>query len=170
MKPRTAPWLPTMANYLLAARIAQGNIHTVFEYGSGSSTLWFYQHLPLQQGAHIVSVEHDADWYNQIKAHNLPSLTLINHPQPYHAVISNYPDNYFDIILVDGRNRNACMQAAIPKLKAGGWLLLDNSEREYYQKGIDLMHGWNYTICAQPQPDNFGFTYAGWQCTIFEKP
>ena len=50
----------------------------------------------------------------------------------YASYIDNYPDNYFDIILVDGRSRPSCLYHSIHKVKRGGLLVLDNAEREYY--------------------------------------
>lgn len=168
---RTLPWLPEMVGCLLRNRINSGNDINIFEYGSGASTWWFCNYCDLNNvKAQIISVEHDADWYNEIKKYDLPNLTLINHPLPYDTVINDFPDNHFDIILVDGRHRNKCIKAAISKLKNGGWLILDNSEREYYQAGKDLMKDWCQVICTQPQPDAYQFTYPGWECTIFIKP
>lgn len=53
----------------------------------------------------------------------------------YVNAINDYPGEYFDFILVDGKARFACMLNAIPKLKVGGLLILDNSElfRELFQ-------------------------------------
>jgi hypothetical protein len=46
----------------------------------------------------------------------------------------------FDYILVDGRARASCIKNAIKMLKAdGGILILDNSERPEYSRGIDLV-------------------------------
>ncbi len=50
----------------------------------------------------------------------------------YAAFIDRYPDNYFDVILIDGRSRPACIWHSIPKLAKGGFLIVDNSNRNYY--------------------------------------
>ena len=50
----------------------------------------------------------------------------------YAAKIDEFPPGYFDVVLVDGRARPSCIKHAIPKLKKGGWLVVDNSDREYY--------------------------------------
>ncbi len=50
----------------------------------------------------------------------------------YVTSIDKYSDNYFDIVLVDGRSRPACLMHSINKVKTGGLLILDNAEREYY--------------------------------------
>ena len=49
----------------------------------------------------------------------------------------------FDYISVDGRARMHCLVRALPLLKPeGGVLLLDNSERELYQKAFDMVPSW----------------------------
>lgn len=50
----------------------------------------------------------------------------------YVKSIDEYPDGYFDLILVDGRARPSCILHSIPKLKSGGLLVVDNAERSYY--------------------------------------
>ena len=50
----------------------------------------------------------------------------------YASYIDKFDDNYFDIIVVDGRARPSCIKHAISKIKTGGILILDNSDRDYY--------------------------------------
>ena len=52
--------------------------------------------------------------------------------EKYARSIDQYPEAYFDLILVDGRARPSCIQQAIPRLKKGGLLVVDNTERPYY--------------------------------------
>jgi len=52
----------------------------------------------------------------------------------YASCIDSFPDDYFDLVLVDGRARPSCLVHALPKVKLNGYLLLDNAEREYYLK------------------------------------
>lgn len=54
----------------------------------------------------------------------------------YVSQIDEFPDLYFDLIVVDGRARPSCMKHSIPKVKVGGIILLDNSERSYYTEKI----------------------------------
>lgn len=124
----------------------------VFEYGSGGSTLFFSD-----KANHIISIEHDKDWYNyeleQLSKLNNLNLnliipetegTLINYQKNYSNM---YFDNYvnsidiydekFDLIVVDGRQRNDCFKKALSKVKNGGIIVFDNFDREYYQKSLD---------------------------------
>lgn len=52
--------------------------------------------------------------------------------QQFVQSIESYPSDYFDLVIVDGRARPSCIQHAIPKIKQGGILLVDNADREYY--------------------------------------
>lgn len=50
----------------------------------------------------------------------------------YASYIDKFPDNYFDVVLVDGRSRPSCLYHSLSKVKQGGMLVLDNAERNYY--------------------------------------
>jgi predicted O-methyltransferase YrrM len=163
---RTEPWLTEDANRLLAEIVAKGrNLH-VFEYGAGASTIWFTNQSAVNS---IVSVESDINWAKAvIDRVNGSKLVILQRKIPYNKSIDMF--NMFDIILVDGRNRVKCITSAIPHLKPGGVLILDNSERSYYQPGIDLMKGWKRIDTYQPQLDKYGFTYPNWTTSFFVKP
>lgn len=60
----------------------------------------------------------------------------------YYSYIDQYPDASFDFIIVDGRARVECAQHAIPKLKPGGMLILDNAERLRYRVAHELLKDW----------------------------
>jgi predicted O-methyltransferase YrrM len=50
----------------------------------------------------------------------------------YASFIDKFPDGYFDCVVVDGRSRPSCLAHALPKIRKGGIVVLDNSERPYY--------------------------------------
>jgi hypothetical protein len=50
----------------------------------------------------------------------------------YVSSIDRYPDNNFDLVIIDGRSRSSCILHAIRKVKPRGILLVDNAERGYY--------------------------------------
>ncbi len=52
--------------------------------------------------------------------------------EKYAHSIEQFAPAYFDLILVDGRARPSCIQQAIPRLKKGGLLVVDNAERPHY--------------------------------------
>lgn len=123
----------------------------VFEWGSGGSTLFWSRHV--QQ---VISVEHSRAWYERVlsalEERHIKHATLLCIPsdqekndttdvqdfideatqevfQKYANRINDYPDGEFDIILVDGKARLACLKNAVPKLRAGGVIVFDNSDR-----------------------------------------
>lgn len=80
----------------------------------------------------------------------------------YIGAIDGFADGYFDIIAVDGKERVGCTVHAVPKLKAGGVLVLDDSEREEYEEVFALLSAWSAcrlgfglrqtTLFVKPQP------------------
>ena len=132
------PWLTESAIRLLDGWLNPAD--RGFEWGSGRSTCWFASRC-----AHVTSVDHHKQWYDtvtkQLKDAGLSDkvdyrwieceLTGADEPEShaYAAVIDEHPDETFDWILVDALMRETCMRHAIPKLKSGGLLILDNANR-----------------------------------------
>jgi predicted O-methyltransferase YrrM len=56
----------------------------------------------------------------------------------YVEAIDRYPDAHFDLVLVDGRARSSCFKRALPKVRPGGFIVLDDSERKEYERAIAL--------------------------------
>ena len=101
---------------------------TVFEYGSGNSTLFWGA-----RAARIVSVEDEESWSGNLRARVSPNCTLLHEAdlRRYVNAIRRYPEG-FDIIVVDGpargHTRLRCARAAVEHLKPGGMIILDNSD------------------------------------------
>jgi hypothetical protein len=100
---------------------------SVFEYGSGSSTLFW-----ARVAKRVVSVEDEERWYQLLAAKLPANATVIHEPD-----LSQYPDvirsaGAFDIIVVDGpargRTRLKCCREALGALREGGLIILDNSD------------------------------------------
>jgi predicted O-methyltransferase YrrM len=170
---RTEPWLTEEANVILQKIIDNGKNLRIFEYGMGASTIWFAKQPSVE---YIYSVEHEQEWFDEItrlmpsNAKSTIHVTLMLKKMPYNnAIESAVPQRPFDIILVDGRNRNLCIQSSIKHLAENGVLILDNSEREYYAPGISLMNSFQRIETCQHEPDKYGFTYPGWSTTFFFK-
>ena len=101
---------------------------SVFEYGSGNSTLFW-----ASVAARVVSVEDDEKWH-AVVAERLPrhcELTLETDVAAYAAVIERYAER-FDVIVVDGAARGNtrlnCSRFALRQLREGGMIILDNSD------------------------------------------
>jgi precorrin-6B methylase 2 len=107
----------------------------VFEYGSGNSTRWYGARVNS-----ITAVEDDEAWIKQLRPKLPSNAQILNRSldESYvQAVNSN--QSQFDIIVVDGRKRVRCASYAIDFLTPTGVLILDNSEREWYQPAKDLL-------------------------------
>jgi hypothetical protein len=101
---------------------------SVFEYGSGNSTLFWSS-----VARRVVSVEDDEKWH-AIVAQRLPAhceLVLETDVTAYAAAIQRYAEQ-FDVIVVDGAARGntrlGCSRFALPQLRPGGMIILDNSD------------------------------------------
>jgi len=96
--------------------------------------MWFAKRL-----GHLTSVEHHRDWYTQVskklKDNQIENVDYVlreyeeekiaEHPD-YATVLDRFDDESLDFILVDGGPRDICALRAIPKLKKGGFLVVDN--------------------------------------------
>lgn len=154
------PWIrPGAAEYIESLMPEGAN---VFEWGSGSSTIWL-----ARMGCAVTSVELDHEWVISVKdwlaREGLTARILDFSPKnPLNLkesadVILKEPDCTFDFVLVDGRNRNRCLANARSKVKIGGILCLDNSEREEYTEAVKLMDTW----------EGYSYGDSGWLSTCY---
>jgi hypothetical protein len=86
----------------------------------------------------------------------------------YVSTIDNFPDNYFDFVMIDGRARPACIRHSLKKVKPMGFLILDNSDREFYLSGFNKENlDGNYKLVSHsygPGPYSFIFSATSfWQ-------
>jgi predicted O-methyltransferase YrrM len=127
------------------------------EFGSGRSTSWFAERL-----SQLTSVEHDSRWYQQVKG-RLATLGLTNvdyryvpldHPEPegehaeydpvpaYVRVADDLPDRSLDLVIADGHYRTHCIRHSVPKIKPGGYLLVDDVNFWQSVKQIPVPADW----------------------------
>jgi len=158
------PWIPFNAICWLDKKLLL-NIN-VFEWGSGGSTLFITKKIKS-----LVSVEHNKNWYKimqtKLKNKNLKncSYNLVEDPRLYYQFINKYPDEFFDIIIIDGIERESCIEQSILKIKKGGYIILDNSERPEYSSGIKKLNEFERKDFCGPGLQNKYF----WKTTIFKK-
>lgn len=157
---KTEPWLVPEANEFLKHFFEQNKNPHVLEFGVGGSTVWFSQ-----KTTNLISVEHDEKWAIDVKNYIKTPTNINLLPRPYNNFCNQFPDNFFDLILIDGRERVRCITSSIRILKSGGILMLDNSERDYYQPGIKLLETWKRTTVKliEPPPST-------WETSWWVKP
>ena len=105
----------------------------VLELGSGGSTLFFEKWC-----RRVLSLEHSNIWAKMVKDKlSRGNVRLIcDSNQKLRKIIKRQPNNYFDLILVDSGSgaktyvhRQEMLGDCLPKVKVGGWLVIDNYER-----------------------------------------
>ncbi|PTT03092.1 FkbM family methyltransferase [Pedobacter sp. HMWF019] len=109
----------------------------VFEYGSGSSTLFYAKHT-----GRVVSVEHDESWYHKIagtKPQNAEMIFTKLERGGEYSKKARLLDTKFDIIIVDGRDRVNCCIESIQALSPSGVIVLDDSERPEYEQARSFL-------------------------------
>ena len=109
---------------------------SLFEFGSDYSTLFYAKKVRA-----VTSVEFDKKWLNIIKTQVPDNVNIIFKREDvdgdYCRVIGEIGDQY-DVVIVDGRNEVNCIKQSISALSSQGVILLDDSQRERYQEGIDF--------------------------------
>lgn len=105
---------------------------SIFEYGSGNSTLFYAQKV-----ARVVSVEHDKAWFEKIVKQKAPNAEMIFTaltPNGEYSKKAKLLGERFDVIIVDGRDRVNCCKHSVAALSDIGVLVLDDSERAEYEE------------------------------------
>lgn len=162
------PWLP----YLATEYIKRLNPKTVFEWGSGESTVFF---LSLGSVDSVISIEHEQEWFEEVNrklsgkyisflnychlispeqgeigpdkanpTHYKSGSTQLGNInfKRYASIIDNY--GLFDLILIDGMARASCIHHAFSHVAPGGCMVIDNTgDRPYYLEQTAHLFG-NY--------------------------
>jgi len=131
-----SPWFTTSFLHFMQGQNLK--INNVFEYGSGSSTI-YWSNLAQK----VVSVEHDPKFYFFIKSKtelfkNIELKLRPNDLDLYKNCISEN-NTLYDLIVVDGVNRENIIRITPDFLTENGVIILDNSHRLSYKEGIDFL-------------------------------
>ncbi|MBX3403232.1 MAG: class I SAM-dependent methyltransferase [Phycisphaeraceae bacterium] len=131
----------------------------MLEWGAGGSTVWLARNLP--EGATLTSIEHDREWFYEVANHlgnggrgprdNVRMLlreptgplganatAAEDDPTSLQPFIDGADGERFDVILVDGYARGACLERARSLLNPGGVVVLHDAQREWYDTGKAL--------------------------------
>jgi predicted O-methyltransferase YrrM len=147
------PWWTYDATREIDAFLRTRTAPRAFEFGSGASTLWLAARVD-----HVTSVEHDETFAIEVEALLGPTdnaTLLVVPPSPSddpatpsdregheHLDFTDYvrsidtADGPFDLIVVDGRARLACLERARDHLAPGGRIVFDDIERERYRPAL----------------------------------
>jgi len=132
------PWITYPALDFLVERLNKSL--EILEFGSGNSTYFF-----AERAKQVTTIEHNIEWYNKLKE-NIPdnvTLLLVNSDNYFEPL--SIINKKFDIVFIDGIQRVECCQLAMEYLKADGVIVVDDSEREEYQQGIETIIKSNFS-------------------------
>lgn len=115
------PWITLPAFRFIRSRV--GPSTRFFEWGSGRSTVWFSRHC-----GEVHSVEDDPSWCTFVRKKVRNASVYLLHGPAYVEKVTDFPQEYFDIILIDGSQRLACYTVAKYYLRPGGILVIDNTD------------------------------------------
>jgi hypothetical protein len=177
------PWMTFQAISFLESRLDRHC--SVLEYGGGGSTLFFLdkgakvvtvEHDPNWFNILDERICEDKLTLNWTGILKIPTVAPVwNNQDPsdpcsyksasdefngywfreYVSAVDGYPNMSFDMAVVDGRSRPSCIKHAVDKIRIGGYLLLDNTERGYYLSNEKTMNCLN-AFCVVL--DSFGPT------------
>ncbi len=141
------PWIVPAATNFLRRRIRAD--WSVLELGAGRSTPWL-----ARRAGWVLSFEDNGFWAVQTR-NRLRELGMKNVDLRAGAVealpeaIATLPDSSFDLIVVDFLEapevtRIDALKPATKKVRPGGYLLLDDSDRPGYAEAFELLSGWHF--------------------------
>jgi predicted O-methyltransferase YrrM len=141
------PWIVPAAIGWLRRHIRSD--WSILELGSGRSTVWF-----ARRAARVISLEDNEFWQGWTRE-RLDEAGLINVDLRLRAVedfpseVASLPDAAFDLVVVDFLEapevtRIDCLRPAMRKVRPGGYLLLDDSDRRGYAEAFELLSGWRF--------------------------
>ncbi len=134
-KGEVLPWM----NYPVIAFLKErlNKEITIFEYGSGFSTRFYATRVK-----HVTSLEYNSFWYEKVKQTLPDNVTLLFQETDingkYCRVIQQN-DVKYEMIVIDGDDRENCMQQCLVSLSKTGVIVLDDSQRESYAKSISSL-------------------------------
>lgn len=140
------PWMTPASVAYLSDVVTVGV--KILEVGSGASTLWY-----AEKGATVLSIETDEAWHRSVAAQvtqgNYSKCEVVHVTA---AMLTTYlrelPQSGFDIVIVDhcetgGATRLDSLRAARGRVRPGGLLVLDDSDRPENREAGALLPGWS---------------------------
>ncbi len=146
------PWWTLTSGREVRAFLEHTPNATALEWGSGASTVWLGS-----QCASVVSIESAPHWADMVRGSVGPHVRILTPDIPRrthttavrsrrwgftHLDFTEYVNaadlvvGIFDLIVIDGRAREACLEKALPRLAPGGMILFDNTNRRRYRRAL----------------------------------
>ena len=142
--PLERPWIvPAAIGWL--RRNVRGD-WSILELGSGRSTIWF-----ARRAGRVVSFEDNEFWsqwtLERLAEKGLEADLRVSPVESFPAEVAKLEDDAFDLVVVDflespGVTRIDALRPALQKVRPGGHLLLDDSDRPGYAEAYELLRGW----------------------------
>jgi hypothetical protein len=134
---------------------------TIFEYGSGNSTLWWSQ-----RAENILSVEDDENWFEKIKNPLQKKGTqYLLKTNKLEYIEAAYNSN--DVFIIDGQFRRECAEHVAKVGGAAAMIILDNSD--WYPSTVEFLR--NSLNWVQVDFHGFGpINNYTWTTSIFINP
>ncbi len=110
---------------------------SIFEYGCGGSTKWLADKVST-----IVAVEDHKEWKEFVEKEMPENVKIIFQPidnQYTYSKSIQTTQTKFDLIIVDGKERNSCVENCLSNLNETGIIILDDSFREDYLTSFDYL-------------------------------
>jgi hypothetical protein len=129
------PWMNYHVIQFLEDRLTKDL--SLFEFGSGNSTC-FYASLVKD----VISLEEDKEWYTYVKETMPGNVNLIlfdADDQGIYCESASRQSQKFDVLVVDGSQRVACLKEAPAALTDQGVIILDDSHHPPFAEGIDFL-------------------------------
>lgn len=130
---------------------------SVLEWGSGNSTLHF------SKSKHIISwlsIEHNGHYVEYLKDKTEPKVNVIWADKEWYVDSVKLIGKKYDLIIVDGEQRELCVKTAFDILNDGGLILLHDSGRQEYQEFIRMYGGFQLSEGEIPVKQG-GFAHRG---------
>lgn len=125
---RPLPWYTYPAIHFLLQKDFKGR--RILEWGAGQSTLWW-----ASKAKEVVSFEADKKWHDEVKTALPPNAVIHLTREDLSDFEKNCPAGLFDVIVIDGLDREKCAAPSIELLAPDGAVLLDNADGFWGKEG-----------------------------------
>lgn len=114
------PWIPFSAKHAIQNILTSD--FTVWEIGSGFSTLWLAERVKK-----VISIESSKEWHDRL-SHIISSESITNIDLRFEwqaqrmADFSELQDETLDLLYIDGGPRGLCLENGFMKVRPGGYI------------------------------------------------